>query len=72
MTMAKDGYVDRLTAAKMLGVTPRQLLRYVDKGWLTKYRGATTGRVRYCRREIRTINRRKHVDEIFIPVTRAS
>lgn len=72
-TMARTEYVDRHKAAELLGVTPRQILRYVDKGWLTKYPGSfDPRRVRYCRREIRSLQQRKLVDESFIPVQQAS
>lgn len=63
--------MDRHKAGELLGVTPRQVLRYVDKGWLTKHKKGN--RVRYSRYELHLLNRHLRSDtEGFVPVQRAS
>lgn len=64
--------VDRHTAARMLNVSTRQLLRYVDNGWLTQYR-SSSGRVAYSKQELRKIAQRKAraaAQETYYPTAR--
>ena len=76
LTMTRTDLVDRHKASELLGVSTRQVLRYVDAGLLTKHR-SSSGHVRYSRREIRRIrcatNRRRLLaDATYMPVQRAS
>ena len=71
--MARTDLVDRHKAGEILKVTPRQVLRYVDMGWLTQHR-SPSGRVRYSKHELRRIPQlkaRKAACEPFIPTQRA-
>lgn len=56
--MAED-LISRERAAELLGVGTRQLLRYVDYGWLTKGRNSITGRVCYSRSQVLRLKRNR-------------
>jgi hypothetical protein len=71
--MARTDYVDRHKAAELLGVTPRQVLRYVDKGWLRKHPGDfDPRRVRYCKQEIWALRQRKAAEQNLAHLPQAS
>lgn len=49
--------ISRERAAQLLGIGTRQLLRYVDYGWLTKCSNPITGRVCYSRSQVLRLKR---------------
>jgi excisionase family DNA binding protein len=65
--VANDAQLTRDEACRLLGVDYSTLYRYADRGQLTKLR-SSSGRVRYCRRQIEELKARR---ECFVPVRQA-